>query len=109
MLRTENNAIYLTRGDSASLEIRITRADGTVYFPAEGDELTFTLKRSVRDEESIISKKASADGKISIEPSDTAGLAFGEYRYDVQLNTKEGKVYTVVEPDSFFVCEEVTV
>lgn len=109
MFRTENGAVYITRGDSASLEILLTNAEGAVYNLAEGDTLTLSVKRSVMDTEVLISKKITSGKIISFNPQDTSDLAFGEYRYDVQLNTKAGKVYTVIGPDSFFVCEEVTV
>lgn len=109
MFRTEDNAIFITRGDSATIEITVTRSNSSVYTLAEGDTLTLSVKRSVRDNEVLISKKITSGNTITFNPSDTQGLDFGEYRYDVQLDTKEGKVYTVIEPDSFFVCEEVTV
>lgn len=109
MFRVENNAIFLTRGDSATLELSVTKSDSTVYTIADGDSVTLSVKRSVKDSEALIVKKITQGNTITFNPVDTAGMDFGEYRYDVQLNTKTGKVYTVVGPDSFFVCEEVTV
>lgn len=109
MFRTENGAVYLTRGDSAALDILLTNADGLVYNLSDGDTLTLSVKRSVKDSEVLLCKKITSGRTVNFNPADTAGLDFGEYRYDVQLNTKNGKIYTVIGPASFFVCEEVTV
>ena len=49
-------------------------------------------------------------GSIGIsEPKDTKDLEYGSYRYDVELITKAGDVFTVIAPTSFKLTSEVTV
>lgn len=108
MFRIEDKTIYITRGDSASMEVSVTQADSTDYTLQNGDKLTFSVKRSVRDEEALISKTITSGSCFDFTPEDTAGLVFGEYRYDLQLKTKDGKVFTIIEPSGFVVCSEVT-
>ena len=44
MFRIFKNKIFLTRGDSAIFTLTITDTNGDEYTPAEGDEITFTVK-----------------------------------------------------------------
>ena len=45
---------------------------------------------------------------IKIDPSDTSGLDFGQYVYDVQATFGSGEVKTIIKPAKFFVGGEVT-
>ena len=42
----ENNAITLTRGDTATVNLVILDASGEAYEPEEGDEVVLTVKAS---------------------------------------------------------------
>ena len=103
----ENGAIYLTRGDSAYLEVNI-KHKGKDYVAQDGDILTFSVKKYVDDEDYIIHKTFKAENAIVINPEDTKLCAFGKYIYDVQMTTPRGEVFTVVEPTLFYIKEEVT-
>lgn len=103
MIKIIDNKIYLTRGDTAPIELKVmdghdVYTDGTAVF---------TMKRNTCDTEAIISK-TFVDGKITIEPTDTENLDFGEYRYDVQLTLPNGNVDTVIVPTPIVIMEEVT-
>lgn len=103
-----NGEIRLTRGDSAEFEINVVYENGERYILNQGDKLTFTIKKKTTDKNSLISKKADITGFVKIEPKDTEGFNFGVYKYDVELTTEKGDVYTVIPPTDFHICEEVT-
>ena len=101
-----DNAIHLTRGDTARINLAISASDGTAYDYSE-DTVVFTVKASPIVSDYLI-QKAVTDGVIYIAPEDTAGLSYKEYVYDVQLTTVGGDVCTVVTPAKFIVEPEVT-
>lgn len=104
-----NNVIRLTRGDTAKLTVPIENdLDNTSYEMDERDILTFTIKKSVKDNEHLIQKVVTGSNNFHIKPEDTDSLPFGKYIYDVQLTTSGGDVYTVIEPTSFEILSEVT-
>lgn len=105
---SENGEIELTRGDSAYLKVNVTKDDGEAYEFQNGDSLTLSLKKSTKDEEALMTKTAIASDTFHIKPKDTSGLSFGKYKYDVQLTTADGDVFTVIPPSTFKIAEEVT-
>lgn len=110
MLRiSPTGEIELTRGDTAYLEINIkNEVTGEDYAIGRCDKLTLTLKKSVYDETPVFTKTIQGINVFNILPEDTSELAFLKYRYDVQLTTSEGEVYTVIEPSTFNILQEVT-
>lgn len=107
MLEICGTKISLTRGDTARITVSAKNADGTVYALQEGDTLTFTMQRSVYDASDKLSKRIE-NGILIIEPSDTAGLEFGKYTYDIQLTLANGDVNTIIPPSDFTILEEVS-
>lgn len=106
MLYVEGNTIRLTRGDTAFLTVPITAA-GEEYTMQSGDTLVMSVKKTVNDAEYSFQKVA--DGNvIHILPDDTKTLPFGKYKYDLQLNTADGDVYTLIDVDTFEIMAEVT-
>lgn len=104
-----NNVIRLTRGDTAKLTVPIENdLDNSSYVMDEQDTLTFTIKKSVKDNEKLVQKVVTGSNNFHIKPEDTDSLPFGKYVYDVQLTTAGGDVYTVIEPTSFEILSEVT-
>lgn len=100
--------VTLTRGDSCQIAVPLTKADGATYELADEDTLALTVKRFTSDAAALISKTMDETGTFVFEPSDTKGLRYGTYRYDVQLTTAAGEVFTVVKPRNFIIDEEVT-
>lgn len=94
--------IKLTRGDSAMLSVTL---DG--YEMQDGDTLTLSVKVDPSKTEYLLQLTAE-DMTFTFLPETTAGLAFGAYRYDIQLTTAAGEVYTVIPVSSFTIMEEVT-
>ena len=105
MFTVSGNNISLTRGDSASLHVDLTQGDAP-YEPQAGDVLTLTVKDDPNDAEAILTLTADSDCTFHFAPSDTDGLAFGSYKYDIQLETGED-VYTPIVA-TFSLTEEVT-
>lgn len=107
MLKVMGTKIWLTRGDSAFLQLTIMNEDGTPYEMQDGDIVLFTVKRSVNDKDLLFQKRMD-NGVVEITPEDTENLAYGDYVYDCQLKTFEGIVQTFITPSQFRVLEEVT-
>ena len=108
MLKVSNGTVTLTRGDTARLTVDIADEAGAAYEMAAGDTLALTVKRSTADADALISKALKGSSTFVLGPADTSGLAYGRYRYDVQLTTAAGDVFTVCGPSAFVVAEEVT-
>lgn len=104
-----DGTIRLTRGDTARLSVYINNnLNDTEYSISETDELTFTVKKTEKDKTPYITKTITGSNLFHIKPEDTANLQFGNYKYDVQLTTGSGDVYTVIGPNTFEITKEVT-
>lgn len=92
--------ITLTRGDSFWTTSTPAYRDGTPYEKQEHDVVRFALKSAellpdgsdFADEEPLVEKELAYDSThrywvLHLVPSDTAGLPFGDYRYDIELST----------------------
>lgn len=102
------NEISITRGDSGEITVILSKETGEAYEMAVGDKIELTVRESVGAEDTEISKAVTGSNIITLEPSDTKTLPYGKYVYDIQLTTADGKIYTVIPPTGFWVCEEVT-
>lgn len=104
--------IEMIRGDTEGIIVSVTTKDGEDKPLTEGDTIYFTVKKSIYTDEILLQKTITTfyDGKahINISPSDTKGLRYGTYTYDVQWTSSTGKVKTIVPPSVFEVCGEVT-
>lgn len=108
MLYIEGNTIRLTRGDTAYLTFPMTTLEGEEYVVQKGDTLRFTVRKFIDDENFMLQKVITGGNLIHIEPGDTAGLAFGLYKYDVELTTSSGDVFTIIDTSTFEILSEVT-
>lgn len=101
------NNIEITRGDTGIIEFIPDN-----YEFSDGDILFFTVKDDVYSEEYLFQKEIDIfiDNKaiIMISPDDTKDLDFNTYFYDIQINTADGSVNTVIEKSKFKVKEEIT-
>lgn len=105
----DDGTIRLTRGDTARLSVPIKNSVNDDEYTMESDDiLYFTVKKSAKDSEPLFQKVATGSNAFRIDPEDTEAFSFGKYRYDVQLTTASGDVYTVIEPSTFEVMEEIT-
>lgn len=103
------NYIYLTRGDTAYLSIDIKNTVlNEEYVMKENDVITMSVKKDIRDDNYSFQKVIRGKNIIKITPEDTENLEYGTYRYDIQLNTEDGDVFTVIGPSKFKILQEVT-
>lgn len=107
MFTVQNNNISLIRGDSGAFTISIADTNGSPVALADGDVLTFTLRRTPRSP-TIVLQKTITGGTLNINPTDTQDLAFGAYVYDVELKRANGYTDTIIPPHEFLILEEVT-
>lgn len=106
--KVRNNIIFLTRGDTFKAHLSINYPDGTAYIPKEGDHVRFALKENIEDNECLILKEIPIDTMLlTINPSDTKQLEFGNYVYDIQLTKANGDVDTFITASKFKVTAEV--
>ncbi len=108
MLRIEDGFIYLTRGDTAYINVDIVLEDGSKYQMTAGDMLVLSLKKLINDTEYALQKVLYGESKFTISPDDTKLLDYGKYLFDVQLTTSKGEVFTVIAKSNFYITEEVT-
>lgn len=106
----DSGAFYIVRGDSADFDIYLPILDdkGEIigeYTLQEGDTLLFTVKKNTRTTDILIQKSGQ---HISLEPTDTKDLSYGNYVYDAELTYASGFVDTVILPSPFVITEEVT-
>lgn len=99
-----NNNITLTRGDTATLNLEITVNSRSYDYSS--DLVQLTVKKSVYTD-SIIIQKTFSGSSVTIEPADTDNLDYQTLKYDVQVITQSGDVYTVIPPRNFTIAEEV--
>lgn len=105
----EDGTIRLTRGDTARLTVDISNdLTQNFYEIQDGDVLTLTVKKTIKDTTACLQKTANSSNMLYIQPEDTSELEFRKYVYDVQLTTAAGDVYTVIEPSTFEIMPEVT-
>ena len=104
MLNIDGYTIELTRGDNA--EIEITPINEMTRYPYEfheGDTVIFRLW----DSEGILIEKnciiAENECNLNFVESDTLGLDFKSYKYEVELVTYNGKHYTFIADQTFII------
>lgn len=105
MVKVTENQIFLTKGDSAELEITIM--DGDQEYDYSNDEVKFGVKKNFADKDCIIEKTVDENGKVSLEPEDTADLDVGTYFYDLKVVTADNAVCTVIAAAQFVIGHSV--
>ena len=99
--------ISLTRGDSLVLSINVN-AGLEPYDVQEGDVIRFAMKSSINADEVLIRKNIDLETMtLTLQPSDTKNLPFGNYVYDIELTTADGFVDTFIGPATFTLTGEV--
>lgn len=103
-----NGEIQLTRGDTARFTVNLDNEVTKEPYEVQSDDVvTFTVKNEYEDETPLIEKKVIGSANIHIKPEDTKGLAFGKYKYDVQVTTADGDNYTPIADKVFNITKEV--
>lgn len=105
--------ISMPRGDIRNIKFAVI--EGTGVITESFDEVYFTCKRGFTQREYLFQKKLS-DGTITfdnngyyhlvIQSDDTAGLTYGKYVFDIQIESGTTLKQTTV--GSLIITEEVT-
>lgn len=109
LIVSKSGAISLTRGDTAKLTVFPTIGkdeEKRPYTVQADDVFIFTVKKDY-DDEAVITKEITGSTTFHIKPEDTKGLAFGKYKYDVQLRPPDGENYTFIADKVFEITKEV--
>ena len=108
MQRISGTSITLTKGDTLKATITMLHPDGTVYTPAEDDEIKFAMKREYSDSAPVVEKIIPHNTMLlKLEPADTSGLQVRKYVYDIQITYANGDVDTFIDRASLTLTEEV--
>lgn len=98
--------ITMVRKDTGDLTVALEN-----YLLDTGDEVVFTVNTGYDLEHPLIQKKItefqdhSALVRLGVEDTD---LEPGEYLYDIQVNTADGRVDTVLGPAKFKITGGIT-
>ena len=102
----KTNKIFLTKGDNAELTIDVIDSDGNARGIYDDDVVVMTVRKHVNSDVAIT--KTAIKNTISFIPDDTKSLEAGQYRYDIQLTTFGGNIYTIIPDACFEIGVEVT-
>lgn len=104
----DDNTIRITKGDSLSVGIELIDEDGYDYKPELTDTILFTVKKSALATDILIQKQIDPETLIiDFIESDTRNLAFGDYKYEVEVVTESDDHYTVIKNAPFIIMEEL--
>lgn len=81
------------------------------YLLATGDEVVFTIGDGIGKEQHLLQKKINEFNEgsaVIFLTSEDTDLPIGEYYYDIQVNTADGRVDTVIGPAKFKIMGGVT-
>lgn len=102
----DTNMMTIVRKDTASFEVALEN-----YTLAEGDRVTFTIAKEVEQEtpiKQIVVEDFIGGAATIFITSEDSDIEIGTYLYDVQVNTVDGRVDTIVGPAKFKVIGGVT-
>lgn len=110
MLIIENNVIKITRGDTLTLTVNITKKGGGAYTPADGDSIRFAMSVGYKGQKGyrpVLSKEIPTDSlTITLTSDETQSLTEQKYNYDVQITHADGFVDTFIS-STMVMLEEV--
>ena len=105
--------IDLVRGDTLMLTLNLKKKETEEeYIPEDGDQIIFTLRKNYKglnNDEILLQKFVDIYTSLllEIEPEDTNNLEYGSYKYDIEFDSWDGKIDTVLQ-GSFKLTKEVT-
>lgn len=94
---TSNN-ITLTRGDTLTLTVELTK-DGETYTPEQGDVIRFAVGTAYKTQfgyELLIEKVIPNDTLTFTVSSEETQLDYKEYVYDIEVTHSDGCVDTFI-------------
>lgn len=106
LIDNDTNTMTIVKKDTASFDVSLEN-----YVLTEGDTVTFTIAKEVEQEEPvlqvIVNEFNSGVATVRLTTTDT-NIEIGDYKYDIQINTADGRIDTIVGPAKFKVIGGVT-
>lgn len=104
---TKNGRIYLTKGDSATINLDIQTAEGKVFTPNGGDKILFTVRNGYKKKDcaEYEFQLEIQNGILKIKPEHTDNMEYGRYVYDVQVSFSSGDIDTVLIGEIYITAE----
>lgn len=93
-----NNNITLTRGDTLTLTVELTK-DGETYIPEQGDIIRFALSKGYETDfgyELLITEVIPNDTLTFTLTSTQTQLEYKSYNYDIQITHPDNCVDTFI-------------
>lgn len=106
IIDNDTNTMTIVKKDTASFDVALDN-----YTLADGDRVIFTIAKEVEQETPIrqIVVEDFLEGVATIFiTSEDSNIEEGKYLYDIQINTADGRVDTIVGPAKFVVKGGVT-
>ena len=99
-INNETHGMSMIVKDSGAFVVRLTN-----YLLDEGDEVVFTIAANKEDETPAVQKRITTfvdnnAAVINLTTNDT-DVPVGNYWYDIQVNSADGRVDTIVGPYKF--------
>lgn len=98
------NRITLTRGDSATLKLKLYDAQNKPVLLTDADRAVLTIKQDI-DSPDVVLQLEAKEKQFDFAPADTADLDCGRYCYDVQVTLSDKDVYTVIPSSDFILAK----
>lgn len=103
----DTNKISIIKKDTATLSVILDN-----YCLTDGDTVTFTVANEVEQEQPLlqiaVTQFTDEGGAVISLTSQDTDLEIGEYLYDIQVNTKDGRVDTIIGPAKIKIMGGVT-
>lgn len=110
MFKITKDSVFLTRGDTALIEVELLNEDGEEYTPESGDHLYFRLKQSTTAKVILIEKEIDMDTMVlELTEDDTKDLKFAVYKYEIELVTANNYHFTVIANADFEIGVELEI
>lgn len=106
MLLIQDNVIKMTKGDSATFEIKVRTPEGKRYSLKENDKIIFYLSKYPCEEliHSPLIVKTFNNNLISLDSIDTKFLKFGEYYWKCELIYDTGEINSICGGKLYLTC-----
>lgn len=106
--------LNIIRGTTNIFSLTIEDENGELYTLNDDEKIIFGVKSNAENSDYDIVKALTyadvVDGAyaIRLSPEDTQELPFGQYFYDVGLQTADGDYYMIIPCKRFCICKAVT-
>jgi hypothetical protein len=106
IIDNDTNTMTIVKKDTASFDVALEN-----YSLDSGDTVTFTVAKELEQEtpdlQIVVADFIDGVAMVAITSEDS-NLEVGTYYYDIQVNTRDGRVDTIVGPAKFKVIGGVT-